>query len=285
MTTTTSSADRPRERRGSRLAALLLALALLLGLSACGQSDPVCGRWFCVSAETEGLEVPAALFGAEDVSLFLSSDGRGTLSRNGQEGGLRWERREDALLLDLGEQSLRALEQDGDLLLSIEPGLTLRFAREDRAAEPAAETAETLCWYGWWEVSNSQGRMPDSWRDCCAILETGPYGPELLLWDEDSSRDEPLAAVQLRREGNTLVSASGFFLRQELQDGDWRLNPGTEPLELSGAYAGEGEAFDFRILLRPWGALWPEDARRPFHYTDWYLPRIDTGEPMPHRIG
>ncbi len=282
MTTTISSADPPRVRRG-RLAALLLALALLLSLPACGQSDPACGRWVCVSAETESLSVPAALFNAADVTLFLSSDGRGTLSRNGQEGGLRWERREDSLLLDLGEQSLEALEQDGELLLNTEPGLSLRFAREDRAAEPAP--AESLCWYGWWEVSNSQGRMPDSWRDCCAVVESGPYGPELLLWDEDSSRDEPLAAVQLRWEGSALCSVSGAFLRQELGDGAWRLDPGAEPLELSGSYEGEGERFDYRILLRPWGALWPEDARRPFRYTDWYLPRIDSGEPMPHRIG
>ena len=227
--------------------------------------------------------MPAALFGAEDVWLFLSSDGRGTLSRSGQEGGLHWERREDSLLLDLGEQRLEVLEQDGDLLLNTEPGLSLRFSREGRAAEPAP--SESLCWYGWWEVSNSQGRMPDSWRDCCAVLESGPYGPELLLWDEDSSRDQPLAAVQLRPEGNTLCSVSGFFLRQELAGGAWRLDPGAEPLELRGSYDGEGERFDYRILLRPWGAGWPEEARRPFRYTDWYLPRIDSGEPMPDRIG
>ena len=281
MTTTTSSAEPLRERRGSRLAALLLALALLLCLSACGGSDPVCGRWICVFAETDGLSVPASLLDEEETVLFLSSDGRGTLSRGGREGALRWERREDGLFLLLGESSLALAERDGELWLSAEPGLSLRFAREGRAAEPA----ENGAWYGWWEVTGSQGDMPDSWRDCCALLEIGPYGPELRLWDEDGSWDKPLAVVQLRREGESLSSESGWFLLEDLPAGAWRMTEKAELLELSGSYRHGDEAFDYRIVLRPWGMTWPSDQRLPYRYSDWYLPLIGSGEAMPGRIG
>ena len=142
MTTTTLSAKPLRGRRG-RLPALLLALALLLCLSACGQSDPACGRWTCVSAQAGELAVPAALLSTEPVTLRLSAAGIGTLSLDGREGSLRWTREEGQLLLLLEESRIPCDLEEDLLLLELQPGLTLRFARGGRAAEPVLE--ERLC--------------------------------------------------------------------------------------------------------------------------------------------
>ncbi len=282
MTTTISSADPLRERRGGRLTALLLALALLLCLSACGAKDPICGSYTCVAAETGGLRIPASLPGEEPLTLFLASDGRGTLSRGDDSGSLRWTWEGDTLRLDLGETAYDAALDGEEILLEAEEGLILRFSRETAESE---ESSDRLEWYGWWEVKNSRGPMPDSWRDCCACLESGDYGPELRLWDEDSSYDEPLALVQMRPGESFLRSESGFFLLEELGEDQWRLNPAAQTLELRGSYRHEDESFDYRILLRPWGADWPKDERLPFRYTDWYLPLREAGESMPQRIG
>ena len=271
-----------RGRRG-RLPALLLALALLLCLSACGQSDPACGRWTCVSAQTGELSVPAALLSTEPIALRLSAAGIGTLSLDGREGSLRWTREEGQLLLLLEESRIPcALEEDA-LLMDLQPGLTLRFAREDRAAEPAVE--ESLSWYGWWEVSDSAGRMPDSWRDCCAELRPGDFGPELRLWDEDGSQEEPLAVLQMHWDGSRFLSESGFFLLEQVEEGTWVLDPAAAPLEFAGSYRQGEESFSYHILLRPWGQEWKGEGRLPFRYNDWYLPLIASGEPMPERIG
>ena len=267
MTTTTLSAKPLRGRRG-RLPVLLLALALLLCLSACGQSDPACGRWTCVSAQTGELSVPAALLSTEPVTLRLSAAGIGTLSLDGREGSLRWTREEGQLLLLLEESRIPCDLEEDLLLLELQPGLTLRFAREGRAAEPVLE--ERLCWYGWWEVSDSAGRMPDSWRDCCAELRPGDFGPELRLWDEDGSR---------------FLSDSGFVLLEQVGEGTWVLDPAAAPLEFAGSYRQGEESFSYHILLRPWGQEWKGEGRLPFRYNDWYLPLIASGEPMPERIG
>lgn len=267
--------------------ALLLALSLLLCLSACGSADPVCGRYLCVGAEAEGIQMSAALLGEESTALNLTADGRGTLTRGEAQGRLSWSREGDLLRLDVGGKLYDAELRDGLLLLQLEPGLSLRFAREDSMpAEEEQAAPQSLSWYGWWSVEGSTGSLPDSWRDCCACLTTGDYGAELRLWDEESSREEPLALVQLRWEDGLIVSRSGWFLGTEIREGEWRLDPAAEETALSGAAQAGDERFSYEIRLRPWGARWEESGGRlPFRYEDWYLPLIEDGAAMPERIG
>ena len=267
------------------MTALLLALALLLCLPACGGADPVCGRYLCVGAEAEGIQMPAALLGEETTVLSLTADGRGTLTRGGAQGSLSWSREGDLLRLDVGGKLYDATLRDGLLLLQLEPGLSLRFAPEDAAPETMAEP-ESLDWYGWWSVQGSTGTLPDSWRDCCACLTTDDFGAELRLWDEESSREEPLALVRLRWEDGLIVSQSGWFLSSEIGEGEWRLDPAAEETVLSGVAQAGDERFSYEIRLRPWGARWEKSGGRlPFRYEDWYLPLIEDGAAMPDQIG
>ena len=264
--------------------ALILALILALCLSACGQADPICGRYPCVCAEADGLAVPAAFLGESPAVLCLTADGRGTLERGGVEGSLSWTREGDRLCLSLGGELYDGAVEDGEILLQLEPALTLRFAREDAAREQ--EQGGTWDWYGWWSVENSRGMTPDSWRDCCARLETGSFGPVLTLWDEDSSFDAPLGVLYLRWDGDEAVTESGWFLTEQVGDDLWRLDPTAQLWELRGSVRGESESFDFLIHLRPWGARWPEEESRiPFRYDDWYLPLIEGKASMPGQIG
>ena len=171
------------------------------------------------------------------------------------------------------------------LLLQLEPGLSLRFAREDATPETMAEP-ESLDWYGWWSVEGSTGTLPDSWRDCCASLTTGDFGLELRFWDEQSSWEESLALVRLCWEDGLIVSQSGWFLSSEIGEGEWRLDPAAEETVLSGAAQAGDESFSYEIRLRPWGARWEESGGRlPFRYEDWYLPLIEDNAAMPERIG
>ena len=109
------------------MTALLLALALLLCLPACGSADPACGRYLCVGAEAEGIQMSAALLGEESTVLSLTADGRGTLTRGGAQGGLSWSREGDLLRLDVGGKLYDAELRDGLLLLqSVENVVNLR---------------------------------------------------------------------------------------------------------------------------------------------------------------
>lgn len=258
--------------------ALLLALALLC-LAACGQQDPACGSYAYLGAETRGLFVPGD---PSDALLTLGPDGRGTLRRGESQGAFSWHREGDGLFLEAeGALWSGRIDEDGRVLLQTENGTCLCFSREE-IRESQAELAD---WYGWWETENSTGRMPSTWRDCCARLESTPFGPELRLWDEDSAYDEPLALVQLQQEGESLVSVSGYFLLEELKADAWRVDPGGESLELRGIYTHGEESFSYHVVLLPWGAKWNQEGRRPFRYLDWYLPLLEQGESMPRKIG
>ena len=284
MTTTISSAKRRNSGACARLGALLLALSLLLCLSACGQTDPLCGSYLCRGAEADGLSVDSSLLGEESARLVLSSDGRGTLTRAGTQGGLSWTREGEILRLEIGGTVYDASIRDGEILLPLEPGLALRFVREDGAPQETPGPGPWE-WYGWWSVENSQGLMPDSWRDCCARLENSPFGPVLTLWDEDSSFDLPFAVLHLRWENGLAVTESGWLLQAQIDGLDWTVDPEASLWKLEGAYQDGESSFTFQIRLRPWGQLWPEEGRIPFRYTDWYLPLIRDGASMPDQIG
>ncbi len=284
MTTTTLSADR-KKGRGRRLTALLLALGMLLCLSACGEADPICGRYRCTGAQAQGLDVREDRLGKNTV-LVLEPDGKGTITRGDTEGAFLWTRSGDSLRLDAAGVIFDASLEGETILLRMGETL-LRFEREDGQTRPARpETLETAEWYGWWSVENSQGDMPEVWRDCCARMEPGEYGPILRFWDEESSYDEPLAQVQMRLEEGIAVSESGWFLLSDVEDGAWTVDPAAAALELSGVCEGGGERFDYRIHLRPWGADWQEETlHEPWRLRDWYRPLIEEGAAMPDRIG
>ena len=105
------------------------------------------------------------------------------------------------------------------------------------------------------------------------------------LWDEDGSREEPLAVLQMRWDGSRFLSQSGFFLLEQQGEGAWVLEPDASPMEFSGNYRQGEESFSYHVLLRPWGQEWSGEQRLPFRYNDWYLPLIGSGEAMPERIG
>lgn len=270
-------------RRGRRHAALLLALALLLCLSACGNHDPICGSYRLTGADADGLSVKAEWMDDGSALLVLKEDGTGTLSRGDAAGSFTWIRSEDVLRLDVAGVIYDARLEGESILLPMD-GALLRFERDGTSEEE--EPIRTREWYGWWSVENSGGRMPEVWRDCCARLEQGSYGPVLRFWDEESSYSEPLAFLELRRDGDELVCVTGWFLTADLEEGAWRFDPEAERLELSGLCEGGGERFDYRIHLRPWGADWQEEElHEPWRLRDWYRPLIQEGASMPDRIG
>ena len=226
----------------------------------------------------------------EPAVLTLNPDGRGTLSRAGEEGELSWTRTGDILNLSVGGTVYTAAVEGECLLLEDGEGLVLRFEREETVPErPEPSPLSEQSWYGWWQIEASEGRLPETWYDCCAALEQDADGPVLLIWDEQSSREEPLARVWLeleeRADGRSARSLRGWFLLQELGEGTWSFDPDAPQLVLTGQHDSGGERFAYRICLRPWGDRWETGAERlPLHLRDWYLPRIDAGEPLPDHM-
>ncbi len=162
-------------------------------------------------------------------------------------------------------------------------------------------------WYGWWMMTESTGifeSLDGLWWDICADIEIGEdkYGT-VTLWDEDWTRDEPMAHVLARLsedglgEHGTLYSDSGWFMDAEITSESWTVDPalagmfdGYENVLCIGGYYEVGEdSFTYTIYLRPWGQLWDDIAAEypndiPYFYDDWYLPLLDAGKTMPDEI-
>ena len=272
--------------------AAFLAALLLLCLCGCGEPDPNAGVYRCAEV-TVGEEAlpPSALYNGE-VGIELRSGGGGRLTLGENAGDLRWSLEEEKLTLDFNGRRCPGTLSDGCIRVKLpDEDVWLTLYREDVFAQrptptpqPALLSLWTGDWYGWWEIENSQGAMPDTWYDCCASVVLTGDGLVLTLWDERSSRMEPMGVLNWVSDGESLTVTGGWFWYDAVEEGQWSLTPSADRIELSGRHEGEGESFDYRIVLRPWGADWEDTEERPYSYRFWYLPLVEAGESMPDKI-
>ena len=98
-----------------------------------------------------------------------------------------------------------------------------------------------------------------------------------------------LAEFAVDPDKGTARSTKGSFWFQSIGPGEWVLDSRSggfsDMIVLRGHHDSRGEAFDYEIVLRPWGRAWDDVAKKdsyqlPFRY-EWYLTQIETGQPMP----
>ena len=156
-------------------------------------------------------------------------------------------------------------------------------------------------WYGWWVMTSCYGYYEDmegEWWDVCGTIDIGEDGMgTVILWDEDYTESEPMAAaaVSLSELGTgefgTLMSEDGWFTDIALEHADWIVDPGLavypDMVHIDGYYENGDDEFTYDIYLRPWGTYWDDmyEEDLPYYYYDWYLPLIESGESMPDSIG
>ena len=166
---------------------------------------------------------------------------------------------------------------------------------EDAAVAAPAEPA-TLSgdWYGWWQLTNASGAILEEgfdgndW-DCCASVT----GNEITVWDEVSSKTEPLGKLTFSTSDSvTATVQSGFFFLPDVTPSNVSMAISSDVcvnlMTIKGHYDdGEG-AFDFVLYLRPWGQVWDdvdETMKPTYSYDDWYLPLLSIGtEAAPEAI-
>ena len=257
--------------------------ALLLLLAGCGYASPAAGLYTCTGMEAAGHTWPASVPAPEGLSLELYADGKGLVNEGEESAPMSWLLSGDALRIEIGGTVWDGTLRGGEIRLGLpgESGGVLCFSSEAAAPAPAEEVL-SVGYYGRWAISGSEGKLPNTWYDCCAVLEPGEDGGLVLtLWDEDSSRLEPIGRVLFRRADGLFSSERGYFWLMEIPEGLWSLDPAAPALVLSGEHDAGGERFHYEITLRPFGARWDDAEAKPYHYDDWYLPLIEAGETLP----
>ena len=193
--------------------------------------------------------------------------------------------------------------------ITIDPATLKRETADNTSANttlPATTGNELLDWwngewYGWWKMSGCYGSyesMEGNWWDVCGDIDIGTdYTGTITLWDEDYTRSEPMAVVQVSLseagtgDHGTVMSEDGWFTNVAVEHADWIVDPGLldydDMIWISGDYEDGDDEFHYDIYLRPWGLYWEDmdESGYPYRYTDWYLPLIGAGKSMPDAIG
>ena len=200
-------------------------------------------------------------------------------------------------------------------------GVDLFFTRDGSLApanKPEA-TPETTAdyswwkgdWYGWWVVVDAGGSYLDenyvnqAW-DACARIDVSDDGTGYIeIWAANGD-DVAWADLSFGSGGSdkgAATSTAGKFYNHEIAKGEWVIDPTDgecggfdELICIRGRYAQPTNAdnwIEYYIFLRPWGTRWEDiesgdtsgmiypDDMMPLNYTDWYLPLIEAGKPMP----
>ena len=281
----------------------VLCLCLCLLFSGCGYDpyDPtVLGYYEGTTIIAEGYEIPMTRIYAGENYIALSEDGEGTMTLAGHSYPIQWGFRGQRLILKLDGEKSEGVMENGIIKLNyLDMGMELQF-RFSPDYEPG--TAPTLTerelfwqgdWYGWWMVDEATGSFADAagnWWDLCASVTMGESGHgQICLWDQDSTREEPLGEVVFYlNEQGVAVSREGYFGAALIGEGDWTIDPNSHDTEnllvISCGAENDTGTFYYTAYLRPWGQEWSDLQEKPYYYEDWYLPLIREGKPMPQAL-
>ena len=285
-------------RRTIRYLELLSALLSGLLLCACGKvtdTSGLSGIWQIREAYAGKIILPESQIEEIDLRLALYPDRKGTITKADSEGSLTWQYENGNLLIETGGYALTGSFENEQLILNPEgTDLSLVFSRLPESetdlneTEPISERHNDS-WYGWWKIDLSEGEIPNSWYDCCALFQMEDDGTvKLNLWDENGSRQKPLAEIMFHQGAEErLTSLNGYFLFQEIHENDWQIDMSESVIFLENIqHNAADESFSYSIYLRPWGSRWDDadPGLRPFYYEDWYLPLIQQESAMPDNI-
>ena len=272
-----------------------------------GENSDMMGWYRCIGSESGGVEMdPAGEW------IEIESDTRGVVCIADQEYPFDWSFDGDVMNIneDAGVAYTASVENG---VITLDTGVVYFFEKVD--SDAAAIEDEDLVaqdywngdWYGWWKIDSGYGSYSDMddgsyWYDCCATITVEEDGiGDIVLWDEDGSRDNPLAAVDIclgygTTDYGCLTSGSGMFSDCSIEAADWIIDPGASDVSdydhmicIDGEYVSptnEEDSFYYLIYLRPWGMEWDdvEEENLPYYYSGWYLPCIEAGSEMPDAI-
>ncbi len=282
-----------------------VCLMLCLLLTGCGYDpyDPsILGYYEGTTILAEGYEIYMSEVYAGENYLLLEKDGKGILCLAGLPSDIQWGFRGETFYLKIaGEKSKGYMEKDTIKLNYLDMDMELRFTWNPDFV-PGNASDEVLSeearfwkgdWYGWWIVDRGTGSFADAtgnWWDLCASVTMGSStGGKITLWDQDSSKADPLGEVAfyLNDEG-IAVSQDGYFGAAVITEGDWYIDPDESGMEnmlvISGGAENDTGTFYYTAYLRPWGQTWEDVGDKPYHYEDWYLSMIQEGRPMPNEL-
>ncbi len=115
-----------------RLACLILALAMILALAACGgEPDPNAGVYKATTAEMSGISLDVNTVYEGGLSFELKDGGKAVMTMDGKDYNLRWKLDGEDLTITAADTELTGTLADGVMVLDMGSGLTVTLVRSD----------------------------------------------------------------------------------------------------------------------------------------------------------
>ncbi len=113
-----------------RLACLILALAIILALAACGgEPDPNAGVYKATTAEMSGISLDVNTVYEGGLSFELKDGGKAVMTMDGKDYNLRWKLDGEDLTIIASDTELTGTLAEGTMVLDMGSGITVTLVR------------------------------------------------------------------------------------------------------------------------------------------------------------
>ena len=210
-----------------KIIALLLALAMLLSLAACGGSaeeDPNAGKYIGISAAVGGFSMPMSDIYPGETWIELKSGGKGDIMLDGDPYGLKWTLEGETFTLTLeGVDSVGTLKNGAIVIDLMDMGCVMTFQKE--GTEPAENEAPAASYNdaGYWDLIRIDGATEEdsvSEEDMAMVKEMGMYMYLELLPDGTGTffMEEEMAVTWV--DGTVNFTEDNMSISYTLENGE-----------------------------------------------------------------
>ena len=255
-----------------KLLAILLAMALLLSLAACGKDeDPHAGKYIGIAAEMMGMEMPMSEVYDGENYLELKSGGKGTLTLEGDSYKVKWSLEGEDLTVTVdGEDSDGTLKNGVISVDFMDMGLILTFEKEKTPAKEGSLAAAmekrmegdefNVIRYehaGYWELIRMDSDNPDDVvteedlkelkkLDIYMYLELLDDGTGVLFLDEEAPIRWKRGSVTY--DGITVpYEVDGDIMELDMMDATMVFRKGFKPMPSEMVAAGMTEFMELGV--------------------------------------
>ena len=210
-----------------KIIALLLALAMLLSLAACGGSaeeDPNAGKYIGISAAVGGFSMPMSDIYPGETWIELKSGGKGDIMLDGASYGLKWTLEGETFTLPMeGVDSVGTLKNGAIVIDLMDMGCVMTFQKE--GTEPAENEAPAASYNdaGYWDLIRIDGATEEdsvSEEDMAMVKEMGMYMYLELLPDGTGTffMEEEMAVTWV--DGTVNFTEDNMSISYTLENGE-----------------------------------------------------------------
>ena len=210
-----------------KIIALLLTLAMLLSLAACGGSteeDPNAGKYIGISAAVGGFSMPMSDVYEGETWLELKSGGRGTIMLGGDDFSIKWSVEGEEITISVqGEDSIGTLKNGAVVVDLMDMGCVMTFQKE--GAEPAEDEAPAASYNdaGYYDLIRIDGATEEdsiSEEDMALVRSMGMYMYLELLPDGTGSffMEEEMAVTWV--DGTVNFTDDNMSIHYTLENGN-----------------------------------------------------------------